>query len=91
VEELLGSEPLVSKSIISTLELLKTRGELQEDPLVGRASDERLAPVNQHGDLCVVEYLDEHGRRMTTKEAYRRISYRFHGKAPSKNKVEKKI
>jgi len=69
---------------------LKTRGELQEVPLVGRLSDERLPAVNQHGDLCVVEYLDEHGRRMTTKEAYRRLSYKFHGKAPSKNKVEKR-
>jgi len=46
--------------------------------------------VNQHGDVCVVEYLDEHGRRMTTKEAYRRLSYKFHGKAPIKNKVEKR-
>jgi len=28
---------------------------------------------------------------MTQKEAFRRLSYRFHGKEPGKNKQEKKL
>jgi hypothetical protein len=34
---------------------------------------------------------DEFGRVMTPKEAFRQLCYAFHGKAPSKNKQEKRL
>lgn len=37
-----------------------------------------------------LEYLDEQGRPMTVKEAFRAQSYKFHGKKPGKNNQEKR-
>lgn len=34
--------------------------------------------------------LDEHGRVLTPKEAFRQLCYDFHGKKPSKNKIDKR-
>jgi hypothetical protein len=36
-------------------------------------------------------YLDEFGRRLTPKEAYRQLCWKFHGKRPGKNKMEKRL
>ena len=36
-------------------------------------------------------YRDEQGRELTAKEAYRRISYAFHGQAPSKTTRDKRL
>jgi U4/U6.U5 tri-snRNP-associated protein 1 len=38
-----------------------------------------------------LKYIDELGREMNTKEAYKHLSHQFHGKAPNKSKVEKKL
>ena len=38
----------------------------------------------------VIEYRDENGRKLTQKEAYRQLCYKFHGYGPGKNKVEKR-
>jgi len=38
-----------------------------------------------------LEYVDEHGRTMTPKEAFRYLSHRFHGKGSGKKKLEKRI
>ena len=37
-----------------------------------------------------LEYRDEHGRLQTPKEAYRQLSYKFHGRKPSKSVQEKR-
>lgn len=37
-----------------------------------------------------LEYRDEHGRLLTEKEAFRELSYQFHGKGMGKRKQEKK-
>ncbi|KXJ28213.1 U4/U6.U5 tri-snRNP-associated protein 1 [Exaiptasia diaphana] len=37
-----------------------------------------------------LDYVDEHGRQMTPKEAFRYLSHRFHGKMPAKMKTEKR-
>jgi len=91
IEKLLGAEPLVSKSMSSTLELLRSRGgikELEVESVTGRPSDKRIDDVNKDGDTFRLDYLDERGRPMTPKEAFRRLSYRFHGKAPGKIKTK---
>jgi len=55
--------------------LLQALGELKGDP----APDIHLS------------YLDDAGRPMTAKEAFRKLSHRFHGKKPGKRKQEKRI
>ncbi|KAI9019988.1 SART-1 protein [Phycomyces nitens] len=38
-----------------------------------------------------LEYVDEHGRQMNTKEAFRFMSHKFHGKSSGKTKTEKRL
>lgn len=38
-----------------------------------------------------LEYIDDDGRVLSSKEAFRYLSHKFHGKGPGKNKVEKRI
>ncbi|KAK7206696.1 SART-1 protein [Myxozyma melibiosi] len=38
-----------------------------------------------------LEYKDEFGRTMTTKEAFKHLSHQFHGKGSGKQKTEKKL
>lgn len=38
-----------------------------------------------------LEYVDEAGRKMSAKEAFRSLSHRFHGKGSGKKKTEKRI
>lgn len=41
-------------------------------------------------DGFVIEYRDKDGRLLTNKEAFRQLSYQFHGKTPGqKNKSRK--
>lgn len=37
-----------------------------------------------------LEYVDEGGRKMNAKEAFRALSHRFHGKGSGKKKTEKR-
>eukprot|EP01125_Pyxidicula_operculata_P007700 TRINITY_DN2607_c0_g1_i4.p1 TRINITY_DN2607_c0_g1~~TRINITY_DN2607_c0_g1_i4.p1 ORF type:complete len:770 (+),score=295.69 TRINITY_DN2607_c0_g1_i4:436-2745(+) len=94
VDEIVGKETLVGKGIASTLKLLRERGganALHLETPVGRSTDKVVEGVNREGDIVRLEYKDERGREMTQKEAFRRLSYRFHGKAPGKAKVEKRL
>jgi len=43
------------------------------------------------GSGVSLQYLDEYGRPMTQKEAWRRINYNFHGIAPGRKRVEKRM
>ncbi|XP_051900915.1 U4/U6.U5 tri-snRNP-associated protein 1 [Pristis pectinata] len=38
-----------------------------------------------------IDYVDESGRRLTPKEAFRQLSHRFHGKGSGKMKTEKRM
>ncbi|XP_023650878.1 U4/U6.U5 tri-snRNP-associated protein 1 [Paramormyrops kingsleyae] len=38
-----------------------------------------------------IEYVDESGRKLTPKEAFRQLSHRFHGKGSGKMKTEKRM
>ena len=85
-------QPLASKGMAATLALLKGSGELKKsDELAGRAKDERQHDPSS-GDMGVkLEYRDEFGRKLTQKEAFRQLSYRFHGYGPGKKKSEKRL
>lgn len=38
-----------------------------------------------------LEYIDDGGRLLNEKEAFRYLSHKFHGKGPGKNKIEKRL
>ncbi|EFA10481.1 U4/U6.U5 tri-snRNP-associated protein 1 [Tribolium castaneum] len=38
-----------------------------------------------------LEYIDDDGHVLNSKEAFRYLSHKFHGKGPGKNKIEKRI
>lgn len=38
-----------------------------------------------------LDYVDDDGRPLPPKEAFRYLSHKFHGKGPGKNKQEKRI
>ena len=83
-------------SLGATLSLLRNQGEFSEKSsvLVGRKNDikgrDDIASVNKPGDRIKLEYRDDQGRLLTPKEAFRQLSYRFHGIEPSKKTKEKR-
>lgn len=38
-----------------------------------------------------LEYIDDEGHVLNSKEAFRYLSHKFHGKGPGKNKIEKRL
>lgn len=46
--------------------------------------------LNNYKPEINLKYIDEFGREMNQKEAYKQLSHQFHGKIPNKNKIEKK-
>ena len=76
----------------AALALLKGTGELhQKDELAGRAKDTRNIDPSSQDFGVKLEYRDEMGRKLTQKEAFRQLSYRFHGYGPGKKKKEKRM
>lgn len=87
----LHRQPIVARGMAATLALLKGSGELApKDELVGRAKDQRALDPSSHDFGVNIEYRDEAGRKLTQKEAFRQLSYRFHGYGPGKKKLEKR-
>mmetsp|Transcript_39214 Transcript_39214/g.50044 ORF Transcript_39214/g.50044 Transcript_39214/m.50044 type:complete len:386 (+) Transcript_39214:1352-2509(+) len=95
-------QPLVKAGMAATLALLQTTGDLKERPqakLFGRAHDERdfhyenaLEEKKQTGKKEIkIEYRDEYGNELTRKEAFRQLSYKFHGHGPGTKKKTKRL
>uniref|UniRef100_A0A2N9GCL4 SART-1 family protein n=1 Tax=Fagus sylvatica TaxID=28930 RepID=A0A2N9GCL4_FAGSY len=84
----------IGKGLYGTLKHLQGRGTLKESiELSGRNTDNKkikFMGVDDDGSIRI-DRLDEFGRTMTPKEAFRELSYRFHGKRPGKKKQEKRI
>lgn len=97
VDEQLGfvhKQPLVRSGMAATLALLKSSGDLTakaKDELAGRANDERVQDPSAKDHGVKLEYRDEFGRKLTQKEAFRQLSYRFHGHGPGRKKAEKRL
>ncbi|CAM6127350.1 unnamed protein product [Calypogeia fissa] len=100
-----GEEPIaevsVGKGLAGALSLLKERGTLKETvDWGGRNMDKKRSKLvgivdesnNQVGQRDILlDRVDEFGRTMTPKEAFRKLSHKFHGKGPGKMKQEKKM
>jgi len=90
---ILPDEPLVAGGMAATLRLLAQKGGARQlDLYSGRANDKKLAiDKDDPAPHIRLEYLDSLGRPMTPKEAFRDLSYHFHGKKPGKNNQEKRM
>ncbi|KAF9917539.1 hypothetical protein BX616_000698 [Lobosporangium transversale] len=53
--------------------------------------DEREARMKNYKPDIKLEYIDESGNRLSTKEAFRQLSHAFHGKTSGKMKTEKRM
>lgn len=96
--EVWGEEqPLVGSGMAATLALLRKTGDLRETRVerqAGRANDARDRNVDEElkvKDGVKLDYRDEFGRLLTKKEAFRLLSYKFHGHEPGKKKKEKRL
>jgi U4/U6.U5 tri-snRNP-associated protein 1 len=87
-----SKEAAVGKGMSSALALLKASGELQKSSeLAGRAKDHRDYDPSSHEFGVKLEYRDEFGRKLTQKEAFRQLCYKFHGYGPGKKAKEKRL
>jgi len=85
------SQPLVKSGVGAALALLHQTGDLRahtNEVWRGRARDEKQERTKK-GELKL-EYRDEAGRLLTKQEAFRQLSYRFHGQKPGKKNLEKR-
>lgn len=63
----------------------------------GRGRDRYSGPIQEFKERdgfkpnVKLEYIDDDGHILNSKEAFRYLSHKFHGKGPGKNKVEKRI
>ena len=78
------------------LEGLRGRGLLAEEAATsGRMFDQKgagLENYKEEGETSFnLDYHDEYGRKMTQKQAFRQLSWKFHGKGPSKKRREKRM
>ncbi|KAF3772761.1 SART-1 family protein [Nymphaea thermarum] len=100
-EEIVPDETIhevpVGKGLAGALQLLKERGTLKETvDWGGRTMDKKKSKLmgirdNDGSKEISLDRLDEFGRIMTPKEAFRKISHKFHGKGPGKMKQEKRM
>jgi len=83
------SEPLVSCGMAATMALLSRSGELKNKvAFAGRSKDEQMEVMKVSKNVTI-EYKDEWGRLLTPKEAFRQLSYKFHGRKPGRKKQDK--
>jgi U4/U6.U5 tri-snRNP-associated protein 1 len=89
---LLQQKPIASKGLAATLALLKSSGDLKtREELAGRTKDVRDIDPSSNEFGVKLEYRDEFGRKLTQKEAFRQLSYKFHGFGPQQKKQEKRL
>lgn len=80
VIETVLEEKSLQNGLADTLHVLQSAGVLREDAERQRERAE---------DIVSIEHVDEYGRILDAKDAYRQMSYKFHGKGPGKNKRER--
>ncbi|KAJ2437090.1 hypothetical protein GGF42_008739, partial [Coemansia sp. RSA 2424] len=68
------------------LDEIKAREQEALDRKWAREYEERM---RDYKPQVTLEYVDETGRQLTTKEAYKQLSHAFHGHYSGKNKIDK--
>ena len=90
-------EKLVGRGIASALQVFRDRGMLNKAITFGRNKDKTLEQQlsafgidkNQEGDRIQLQYVDKAGNKLTLKQAYRELCWKFHGKMPSHKRQQK--
>lgn len=93
---ILSAEPLVRNGLASTLALLNMKGinlharssKKDQDHKNINSSAGTKSKNTEISDIKL-EYFDQFGNKLNTKEAYKELSRKFHGKGPGKSKLEK--
>jgi U4/U6.U5 tri-snRNP-associated protein 1 len=85
-------EPLIETSLLSTLlyasqyDLIDKEEKIDENKKINYSKELKNSKTNFSFNL---EKRDKSGRILSEKEAFKELSHVFHGKFPSKNKIEK--
>merc|ERR1719437_339619 len=80
-------------SCASGLEYLRARSQIggdQETHRIRKLDNRPLEMSTLDGDIKL-EYRDDYGRVQTPKEAFRAISWEFHGKVPGRKNMERRL
>lgn len=89
------SDAILDGGLASALEFVKKRGDLNAEDKwsVGRVGKVAKVPLHKGvgSDDVKIDYTDNFGRVMNAKEAFRYMSWHFHGKQPGKAKMEKRL
>lgn len=86
-------EESLDLSCASGLEYLRARSQIgndQETHRIRKLDNRPLEMSTVDGDIKL-EYRDDFGRVQTPKEAFRAISWKFHGKTPGRKNMERRI
>lgn len=92
LEQTLNEESL-DLSCASGLEYLRARSQIgcdQDTHRIRKLDNRPLEMSTLDGDIKL-EYRDDFGRVQTPKEAFRAISWKFHGKVPGRKNMERRI
>jgi U4/U6.U5 tri-snRNP-associated protein 1 len=97
-----AQERMLGRGLGGALDMMRNRGSLKDvnEAVLGRNDDEKNVNVNEPNEAVFfdeektkkinarLEYRDKFGRLLSQKEAFRQLSYGFHGKGPGKGKIE---
>lgn len=80
-------------SCASGLAYLRARAQIGNDQEThkNRKSDNRPLEMSTVDGDIKLEYRDDYGRVQTPKEAFRAISWKFHGKVPGRKNMERRL
>jgi len=80
-------------SCASGLAYLRARSQMGNDQEThkNKKSDNRPLEMSLVDGDIKLEYRDDYGRVQTPKEAFRAISWKFHGKIPGKKNLERRL
>lgn len=80
-------------SCASGLAYLRARAQMGNDQEThkNRKSDNRPLEMSTVDGDIKLEYRDDYGRVQTPKEAFRAISWKFHGKVPGRKNMERRL
>eukprot|EP01094_Clydonella_sp_ATCC50884_P020228 TRINITY_DN4157_c0_g1_i1.p1 TRINITY_DN4157_c0_g1~~TRINITY_DN4157_c0_g1_i1.p1 ORF type:complete len:745 (-),score=292.16 TRINITY_DN4157_c0_g1_i1:75-2309(-) len=87
-----GGELLYSGGLAACLQAMRSSIQPlneQSEVYSGRRTDKKLELDSDPAPGLNLDHRDEFGRLMTPHEAFRKLSHKFHGRPPSKNKQEK--
>ena len=86
-------EDSLDLSCASGLEYLRARSQIgcdQDSHRIRKLDNRPLEMSTTDGDIKL-EYRDDFGRVQTPKEAFRSISWKFHGKVPGRKNMERRL